>query len=974
MKRVGIALGGSVAALLTSCAIGQVASLVADVRNVVPGNAQNLNSFPRPGALTSGGVLYFIANDVNHGWELWRTQGTPETTSLTMDVWPGPSSGCDPTNSGSQSTAPLFRGPNDTIFFFANVEASNSLWVICPDGSINQVYPTAPSDPRLLIDGNTIPSRAAVLGNSVYFAANAVVNNTSVRQVLWASDGTAAGTRIVFDPPTSSVNIFGDIATFDGRVFMACAGSTGTGIELWSTDGTGPGTVLVKDINTSGGGSSYPHGFTPFQGELYFFATPLNGGPSRFFRTDGTTPGTVQLTTTVVANTFNNEQPVATSEGVYFVGNNGTVYKWNGTTLNILSSSALANAANTAQVMAVLNDELIYANTNRLYRAAHDGTITTLNSTSISIAGDLMVVPSVGSAPARVHFTANSGPTGNEPWVSDGTITGTVLLKDVPPGNFGSNPRWLGVIGTKALFSATDSSSPNGTGSEPWITNGTPSGTILLRDINAQTSDSLPSDLFASSQSLYFDALDDSTGNERRRLDPPSTVTACQETVAGTVAWSRDQPTVAGGNVFSRVNFSNTLSIRAATTAEGIGTELVSIVGGSTTYNGRLYSDGTLCYFQFRAPGSSLDDGSVPWRSDGSIEGTFPLATLSDGSPSNVYAWTRYQNETYFLARYYGSSGGSYALYATSGTPGSTRYIVGAGGGTPVTSTLRLLTANGKLFYNAFSTGAQTQLWVYDGDGSPVRRVRPNSTSVGSQLTCTNPAVLNDRVIWGADIDQSQDAELWSTDGTESGTYRLKDIIPGTRGSFPANMTAGPSVAGQRIYFSANDIVHGRELWITDGTPDGTRLLKDIWPGPAGSLPQLFTPVGNLMYFLASDGVRGLEWWVTDGTESGTRLVTDINPGPAASYFANSDSIYPYVHAGNLYFAATDATRGRELWVIALPSCSADFNADTVVDFFDYLDFVAAFAANDPVSDFNADSVVDFFDYLDFVAAFAAGC
>lgn len=54
--------------------------------------------------------------------------------------------------------------------------------------------------------------------------------------------------------------------------------------------------------------------------------------------------------------------------------------------------------------------------------------------------------------------------------------------------------------------------------------------------------------------------------------------------------------------------------------------------------------------------------------------------------------------------------------------------------------------------------------------------------------------------------------------------------------------------------------------------------------------------------------------------------------------------------------------------------CPADFNADTVTDFFDYLDFVAAFAANEPAADFNVDSVVDFFDYLDFVAAFAAGC
>jgi len=54
--------------------------------------------------------------------------------------------------------------------------------------------------------------------------------------------------------------------------------------------------------------------------------------------------------------------------------------------------------------------------------------------------------------------------------------------------------------------------------------------------------------------------------------------------------------------------------------------------------------------------------------------------------------------------------------------------------------------------------------------------------------------------------------------------------------------------------------------------------------------------------------------------------------------------------------------------------CAADFNRDRAVDFFDYLDFVQAFATVGTSADFNHDSVVDFFDYLDFVDAFAAGC
>lgn len=54
--------------------------------------------------------------------------------------------------------------------------------------------------------------------------------------------------------------------------------------------------------------------------------------------------------------------------------------------------------------------------------------------------------------------------------------------------------------------------------------------------------------------------------------------------------------------------------------------------------------------------------------------------------------------------------------------------------------------------------------------------------------------------------------------------------------------------------------------------------------------------------------------------------------------------------------------------------CLADFNLDGTLDLFDYLDFVASFSSNDPISDFNLDQVVDFFDYLDFVAEFSAGC
>jgi hypothetical protein len=60
--------------------------------------------------------------------------------------------------------------------------------------------------------------------------------------------------------------------------------------------------------------------------------------------------------------------------------------------------------------------------------------------------------------------------------------------------------------------------------------------------------------------------------------------------------------------------------------------------------------------------------------------------------------------------------------------------------------------------------------------------------------------------------------------------------------------------------------------------------------------------------------------------------------------------------------------------VVLQYSCPGDFNRDLTVDFFDYLDFVAAFDAEAPRADFNGDGTTDFFDYLDFVGAFDAGC
>ncbi|HEV3003897.1 MAG TPA: hypothetical protein VGX78_05520, partial [Pirellulales bacterium] len=103
----------------------------------------------------------------------------------------------------------------------------------------------------------------------------------------------------------------------------------------------------------------------------------------------------------------------------------------------------------------------------------------------------------------------------------------------------------------------------------------------------------------------------------------------------------------------------------------------------------------------------------------------------------------------------------------------------------------------------------------------------------------------------------------------------VADIFPGPTSSNPSSLAA---LNGNTL-FAATDPTYGTELWISDGTLAGTRLVKDInptstntisGPVPNSSFPTDLVTVGGEVYFAANDGTDGTQLWKTDGTTNGT--------------------------------------------------------------------------------------------------------
>jgi ELWxxDGT repeat protein len=133
----------------------------------------------------------------------------------------------------------------------------------------------------------------------------------------------------------------------------------------------------------------------------------------------------------------------------------------------------------------------------------------------------------------------------------------------------------------------------------------------------------------------------------------------------------------------------------------------------------------------------------------------------------------------------------------------------------------------------------------------------------------------------------------------------VKDIIPGPAGSDILN---GFDFNG-RFLFTAEDIDHGGELWISDGSDLGTTIVKDTNPGSPSGGAAFLTSFHGQVYFITDNPETGRELWRTDGTEEGTTVAVDFISGPADS------TVVPLAVVNDkMILAADDASSDLRLW------------------------------------------------------------
>jgi ELWxxDGT repeat protein len=814
---------------------------------------------------------------------------------------------------------PVWRSKlNNVVFFQTHATGEQpALWRTdgTAAGTFKLLSLQRPPSPFGPISGMTVS------GNVVYFDAYDAEGRR-----IWKSDGTVAGTV----PITATLNRSMLVMAVVGTKVICRIRETG---ELWSVDASS-----AQPIKVAGAPNESWSAWTTFQGRLYL------GTPSGLWRSDGTVDGTIKIASTPAWYV------IGTDSQLFFIGSGSTagVEPWvsdgteagthmiadlkPGTASTFRLAESFMGRLDGSRVMFLgMNGELgisdgtssgtrvirtgvppaqggNFASLNgRLYFPFDDGQqgreiwrsdgtdAGTAIVSDLSSRSDTLIAPLIAGA-TRLYFYSQ-GPNHRELFESDGTAAGTHIVHQPPAtGWSGSDLSVLtmNVVGDTVFFSAADAEH----GDEPWISDGTDAGTHMLANVDPDTAgSSSPGGFFAGTDRLYFTATSDK-GRAVFRTDG---------TAAGTV------PVVTSGAILPQpfAVSGNTLFVKKdAELWKTDGTPdsftKVSAFPGKGLLPSGVSVNGRLYFFV-------SDD---LWASDGTPGGTAALTAASTTPERPSTPVFNLAGRAYFLGQQGAQAG---VLYATDGTASGTRSVARMDDRTSGLWAPPSALGGSLLAFTDNQRDNESLLWRFStaaGDATILHHF-PGSSYNHNPTT----AVIGTTMLFSWKQDAQHPDQIWKTDGTAAGTVLVKEfpLIP----SSLVTTLEGMVSLGSRVVFTINDGAHGTEPWVSDGTPEGTKLLLDIRAGASGSTAGALTVVDGTAYFSADDGVHGQELWQTDGTPEGTQLVADIEPGAAGS------SPYPLTKAGDLlYFAATTTVSGRELW--AYPLSSAAVTVDDV--------------------------------------------
>lgn len=394
------------------------------------------------------------------------------------------------------------------------------------------------------------------------------------------------------------------------------------------------------------------------------------------------------------------------------------------------------------------------------------------------------------------------GKASNELWITDGTETGTTLLTNAA-GDFLSG----GTVGNQFIFFKSNYAADGTTlVYDCWKTDGTSNGTVLLKTTVASGS--------------YND------GSSYTTRPKNSTLLKDQLYFVTNGGTDHQQLWKTNGTAIDTVKSDFT------------GLSYFKGLHDLVVLNNQLY-------FLINDPNANNDTTTI-WKTDGTYAGTVPVFSGNDKTflQPDFAGSVEYHGQLLFAAT---DSKRGRELWITDGTATGTKLYLDLMKGPESSYPTDITLIGNKLF---FVENYGSWLAALDLSNNQISVLAERNNGAFGMLL-----KMGDKLVFKLG-DTRRGLEWFISDGTAGGTKLLADIRLGAGSpfdflSYETEITA--ATPGGKMFFAANDGIHGNELWSSDLTASNTKLFADIAPGSAWSSPTYIKASADKLFFVAYD-------------------------------------------------------------------------------------------------------------------------